>query len=220
MRASFERSSATAGVSPSFMDARLDLEWELLPPRSERRNPALVAPRRGFAVGSLEPIAAACVCHLADGRGNRPWRVGQTSIGDARNSAWRWRVRLESAKRALPYPTWRRSGCGWRRGNPPSQYSSSNNKFSPRTTIRRNKDPLSQTPYRNPGQRLIKTSAILKLGTLSVPESRFEQTNPLGDAKLISQRGLDEGDYAEGSYAALFLPSQLRPSRPAGRRRS
>src|SRR5262249_6633697 len=112
------------------------------PPRTERRNPALGRPEAGFCCESLEPITTACVCHLADGRGNRPWRVGQTSIGDARNSAWRWRVRLESAKRALPYPTWQRSGCGWRRGNPPSQYSRSNNKFTPRTTIRRSKDPL------------------------------------------------------------------------------
>src|SRR5262249_42644745 len=35
---------------------------------------------------------------------------------------------LESAKRALPYPTWRRCGCGWRRD------SSSNSRLSPRTT--------------------------------------------------------------------------------------
>ena len=41
-----------------------------------------------FGVSSLvEPITAASVCHLADGRGNRPWRVRRTSIGDARNSA-------------------------------------------------------------------------------------------------------------------------------------
>jgi hypothetical protein len=31
---------------------------------------------------------------------------------------------------------WRRSGCGWRRDNQPSQYSSSNSRFSPITTKR------------------------------------------------------------------------------------
>jgi hypothetical protein len=38
------------------------------PSRSERRNPAPVAPRRGFAVGSHEPITAPRVRHLADRR--------------------------------------------------------------------------------------------------------------------------------------------------------
>ena len=43
----------------------------------------------------------------------------------------------------------RRSGCGWRRGNQPSQSSSSNSRFSPRTIARKTSAPqlvVSQFP--------------------------------------------------------------------------
>ena len=57
-----KRREALAFLTPlavTFIDQRNRMG--VLPPRTERRNPALVAPRRGFAVGSLEPIAAAYV---------------------------------------------------------------------------------------------------------------------------------------------------------------
>src|SRR5262245_15516868 len=80
--------------------------------RAQKPRPG--RPEAGFCCGSLEPITAACVRHLPDGGGNRLWRVGQTSIGDAHNSALRWRARLETATAGLPWSTWRRFGCGWR----------------------------------------------------------------------------------------------------------
>src|SRR5215475_14360068 len=80
--------------------------------RAQKPRPG--RPEAGVCYGSLEPITAACVRHLPDGGGNRLWRVGQTSIGDAHNSALRWRARLETATAGLPWSTWRRFGCGWR----------------------------------------------------------------------------------------------------------
>ncbi len=37
------------------------------------------------------------------------------------SGAVRWRPRSEAPKRESPYPTWRRSGCGWRITTKPGQ---------------------------------------------------------------------------------------------------
>src|SRR5262249_48317015 len=55
----------------------------------------------------IERNAVQCVRHLLHEWGCGSWRAGRTSIGDALNSALRWRARLETAKVGLPY-------CGWR----------------------------------------------------------------------------------------------------------
>jgi hypothetical protein len=45
---------------------------------------------------------------------DRPWLAGQTSIGVALNSAWKWHVRSETTTRAPPHRIWPRFGCDWR----------------------------------------------------------------------------------------------------------
>jgi len=108
-----ERREALAFRTPlavTFIDQRNRMG--VLPPRTERRNPALVAPRRGFAVGSNEPIAAARVRHLADG-GNRPGHLLSWAGLVPRNDESAGKRRSTRLRKGAPWLKTTLVQCAW-----------------------------------------------------------------------------------------------------------
>jgi len=122
------------------------------PSRTERRNPALVAPRRGFAVGRTNYRRLRSSCSR------------QTEQQAVASRADEYRRRAQQClEMAGTFREREARATLLRRATNPNHYSSSNSRFSPRTTKsrpRRGRLVIASDPFFNAQSERLATQAL------------------------------------------------------------